>query len=247
MALDDPDSTADDIVRIAGTEPRLAARLLQTANSVVFNPSGKPAPHLRGAVARLGHHLVQTVAMVFAIQQMKAEASLRPVVKPLGDLWEKSIAVASICQVLARQLRVPADKVFLMGLMHGIGHFYIIVKAAEASSPITYDQLPADLVADRHPAIGRAVLEKWGFEAIVCEAVGQQNDHQRQSERAADVIDVLTASVVLAEALLERGGDLARSESVTAFARLGLSPTDLQAVLKHTELSLDSLRETLAG
>ena len=119
-ALADPNSTSEDIVRIAGTEPRLAARLLQTANSAVFNPAGKPLADLRGAVTRLGHHLVQSVTMVFAIQQMKADATLRPVAKPLNDLWEKSIAVASICQVVAHQLRVPADKVFLTGLLHGV-------------------------------------------------------------------------------------------------------------------------------
>jgi HD-like signal output (HDOD) protein len=82
-AINDPRSTPDDLVRIAGTEPRLAARLIQTANSAVFNPSGRPLTNLRQAVTRLGHHLVQSVTMVFAIQQMKAEASLRPVAKPL--------------------------------------------------------------------------------------------------------------------------------------------------------------------
>ncbi|MGO9933210.1 MAG: HDOD domain-containing protein [Steroidobacteraceae bacterium] len=44
------------------------------------------------------------------------------------DLWQNSIAVASICQVIARQLRVPSDKVFLTGLLHGIGQFYIMVR-----------------------------------------------------------------------------------------------------------------------
>src|SRR5271167_3263108 len=81
-AIGDPKSTSDDIVRTAGTEPRLAARLLQTANSAMFNPAGQPLTNLRQAVTRLGHHLVQSVTMVFAVQQMKAETSLRPVAKP---------------------------------------------------------------------------------------------------------------------------------------------------------------------
>jgi HD-like signal output (HDOD) protein len=245
-ALDDPDSTADDIVKIAGTEPRLAARLLQTASSAVFNPAGRPTPHLRAAVTRLGHQAVQSVAMVFAVQQMKNEATLRPVVQPLLALWEKSIAVASICQVLANLLRVPADKVFLVGLLHGIGHFYIIVRTVQPGSGMSYDALPAELVAERHPAIGRAVLAKWGFEPIVCEAVGLQLDHARQSMRAADITDVLVAGVVLAEILLQRTGDLSRTGSITAFARLGLDATALHAVLRHTEHSIGAIRDTLA-
>ena len=127
QAMADPDSTPEDVVRAAGTEPRLAARLLQTANSSVFNPTGKPITNLRVAVTRLGHHLVQSVTMAFAVQQLKAEPTLRPVASTLIQLWEKSIAVASICQVLARQLRVPADKVFLTGLLHGIGQLACLV------------------------------------------------------------------------------------------------------------------------
>ena len=244
-AIGDPKSTSDDIVRIAGTEPRLAARLLQTANSAMFNPGGLPLTNLRQAVTRLGHHLVQSVTMAFAVQQMKAEASLRPVAKPLHELWAKSIAVASICQVLAQRLRVPADKVFLTGLLHGIGYFYVMVRAAGAPNGIPYEQLRSDLVAEWHPAIGRAVLEKWGFEAVMCEAVGSQHEYDRKSKRAADITDVVIASVALADALLERQGDISRCASITAFASLRLSRDDMVAILKHTEHTLDSLRDAL--
>ncbi|MCU0976746.1 MAG: HDOD domain-containing protein [Steroidobacteraceae bacterium] len=246
-ALDDPASTADDIVKIAGSEPRLAARLLQTAGSVVFNPTGKPVPNLRVAVTRLGHNLVRSVAMVFAIQQARADPLLRGVARPLADLWEKSVAVASICQVLAEQIKVPTDKVFLAGLVHGIGHFYVIVRSAEPGSGIAYEDLPTDLVAERHPSIGRAVLAKWGFETVVCEAVAHHRDHARQTHRAADITDVLVASVVLAEALREDGGSLGRCEGITAFERLGLGPDELRAVLVHTGHAVDSLRASLAS
>ena len=244
-AIGDPRSTSDDIVRIAGTEPRLAARLLQTANSAMFNPGGLPLTNLRQAVTRLGHHLVQSVTMVFAVQQMKAEASLRPVVKPMNELWAKSVAVASICQVLAQRLRVPADKVFLTGLLHGIGYFYVMVRAAGAPNGIVYEHLRSDLVAEWHPSIGRAVLEKWGFEAVMCEAVGGQHEYDQKSKRAADITDVVIASVALADALLEHQGDLTRCASINAFASLRLSRDDLVAILRHTEHTLGSLRDAL--
>lgn len=244
-ALGNPKSTSDDIVKIAGTEPRLSARLLQTANSAVFNPSGKPFSDLRHAVTRLGHHLVQSVTMAFAIQQLKADASLRPVAQTLGNLWEKSVAVASICQVLANRLRVPADKVFLTGLLHGIGYFYMLVRAAEASNQEYLAGILSEYGLHCHPAIGRAVMNKWGFEAVMCEAVGNQNDYARKSRRAADITDVVIASVLLADAVLDRNGDLARCAGVNAFAALELSPNELTAILKHTEHSLESLRETL--
>jgi HD-like signal output (HDOD) protein len=245
QALGNPASTSDDIVRIAGTEPRLAARILQTANSAVFNPSGAAFSDLRHAVTRLGHHLVQSVTMAFALQQLRAEPSLRPIAKQLNALWEKSVAVASICQVIAARLRVPTDKVFLTGLLHGIGYFYIMVRAGERGSGIDLDAAFLDYAAERHPPIGRVVMEKWGFEVVMCEAVGQQHDYQRTSKRRADITDVLIASVLLADALLERQGDLARCAGVSAFAALGFREQDFRAILQHTEHTLESLRETL--
>ncbi len=244
-ALSDPASTPDDVVRAAGTEPRLAARLLQTANSAVFNRAGTPVTNLRVAITRLGHQLVQTVTMAFAVQQLKAEPSLRPVAEPLNRLWEKSIAVASICQVLARQLRVPADKVFLTGLLHGIGHFYIMVRAAEASGEILTDPVLHEFVADWHPAIGQSVLEQWGFEAMMCKAVGDQRVYDRTGKHAADLTDVVVASVALAEALFDHDGDLAHCEHITAFANLGLGAEEQRATLVHTRLSLGTVRDTL--
>ena len=131
--------------------------------------------------------------------------------------------------------------------MHGIGHFYIIVRAAEASSGLAYAELPGELLASAHPQIGRTVLTKWGFESVVCEAVCKQYDYGRQSPRAADLTDVLIASVALAEALLYRSGELSGLDKITAVARLNLSEDGLQAVLKHTELSLEAMRDVLAG
>lgn len=245
QALDDPDSTVDDIVKIVGAEPRLSARLIQTASSVVFNPSGNPVPNLKVAITRLGHHLVQSVAMAFVIQQAKAEPMLRPVARPLQALWHKSMAVATVCKFIARRIKVPADKVFLTGLMHGIGHFYIIVRSVTPTSPLRYEQLQQDLVMQCHPALGLAVLRKWGFEDIVSNAVAWQQDHQRESSRAADIIDVLIASIVMAEAVLYRDGDLAGTQGVTAFARLKLNTADLHAILNHTRHSLRSLQDAL--
>ena len=102
------------------------------------------------------------------------------------------------------------------------------------------------MLADRHPELGRIVLEKWSFEPVVCEAIAQTERSRRDHpQRAADITDVVIASVVLAESLLDSNGDLTRCAGVTAFERLGLGHKELAAILKHTEYRLVSLRETL--
>src|SRR6202041_3975854 len=95
-ALADPNTSSDRVVPFVGAEPRLAARVLQTANSAAFNSSGKPLTDLRSAITRLGHQMVQGTAMSYAMHQMKNETSLRAIAQPLAELWNRSIAVASM-------------------------------------------------------------------------------------------------------------------------------------------------------
>jgi HD-like signal output (HDOD) protein len=245
QVLNNPSCSADDVVTVVAAEPRLSARLIQTANSVVFNTSGQKSSDLRLAVTRLGHDLVQSIAMAFAFQQMKADESLREVNEQLSRLWERSLAVGSICKVLARKMRVPSEKVFLTGLLHGIGLFYMTVRAAQPNYSRQLNRVLSPYAVNCHPIIGRAVMVKWGFEAVMCEAIGNQRDYTRKSPGKADITDVLVASVLLAEALLERNGDLGGCTDASAFTSLDLTSADLTAVLKHTALSLQSVRDTL--
>src|ERR1700716_526901 len=105
-ALADPNTTIDQTVWIVGNEPRLAARLLQTANSAAFNTSGKPLTDLRSAITRLGQQLVQSAAVAYAIQQMKSADSLRSIAKPLSELWRDCISVASVSRAVAKPTTV---------------------------------------------------------------------------------------------------------------------------------------------
>ncbi len=149
------------MVTIVGAEPRLAARILQTANSAAFNSSGKPLTELRSAITRLGHQMVQGTAMSYAMQQMKNEASLRSIAKPLTDLWNKSIAVASISRLVAKRTQLSADEAFLTGLLHGIGSLYIMARVATRSGALGSEHSWMGLVVGWQASIGKAVLESW--------------------------------------------------------------------------------------
>ncbi len=61
--LADPDAKVDQIVRVVGSEPALAARLLRIANSASINRSGKNVTDLRTAIARIGHNRVRSASI----------------------------------------------------------------------------------------------------------------------------------------------------------------------------------------
>ena len=244
-ALADPNTTAEKTVTIIGAEPRLAARLLQSANSAAFNTSGKPLTDLRSAITRLGHQLVQSAAMAYAVQQLKHADSLRSIARPLSELWNECISVAAVCQAVARRTKVSPDEAFLTGLLHGIGRLYIMVREVGHAGSLGANRAFLDLVADWHPSIGQAVLDNWGFAQEMSAAVGDQNDHERRWVHDGELTDILIVSVVLAAELKTPAPRTVATKSVSAFHNLGLAEHDCNELLSRAESHLGSLHEAL--
>jgi HD-like signal output (HDOD) protein len=246
-ALEDPKTTIERAVTIVGAEPRLTARLLQTANSAAFNQSGKLITDLKTAITRLGQQLVQSAAMAFAVQQMKNEESLRSIAPQLSELWRDSIAVASICQVVARRTKVGPDEAFLTGLLHGIGRLYIIVRAVSEADSLGADDSLLDLISGWHASIGKAVLENWGFSGDLAEAIGEQCevDRERRRGQEADLLDVLIAGIHLAGYLKLAAPRKIDVRGMPALAAIGLSDQGCSEILLHAEYQLGALQDSL--
>ncbi len=69
--LSDPDTTLEKVVRVVGSEPALAARLLRIANSASINRSGHSITDLRTAINRIGHNMVRSASISFAMNQIR--------------------------------------------------------------------------------------------------------------------------------------------------------------------------------
>jgi HD-like signal output (HDOD) protein len=244
-ALADPNTTPDQTVTIVGTEPRLAGRLLQTANSAAFNQTGKPLTDLRTAITRLGHQFVQSAAMAFAVQQMKEEKSLSSIARLMNELWLESIAAASICRDVARRTKVNPEEAFLTGLLHGMGRLYIMVRAVGKLGTLRDPKSFMDIVTEWHASIGKAVLENWGFAEEMSVAVGEQQERDRKHRGDADLSDILIAGVVLAKALKKPAPRVVQVDGIDAFPIIGLSAKDCLGILDYADNELKSLQDAL--
>jgi HD-like signal output (HDOD) protein len=244
-ALDDPNNTPGKTVTVVGAEPRLAARLLQMANSAAFNPANKPVADLRTAITRLGQKAVQSAAMAFALQHMKDQESLKSIAEPLSALWKESISVALICQIVAGRTKISPDEAFLTGLLHGIGRLYLMVRAIGKAREFGDQKSFIELVADWQASIGKAVLENWGFPPQMCEAVAEQRDYERTRKRIVELTDVLIVSIVLCEALRMPAPPTMDTDGIEPFATIGLSDAACAEILAQAELQLGSLHDAL--
>jgi HD-like signal output (HDOD) protein len=244
--LANPDTTSDHVVTIVGAEPRLAARILQTANSAAFNSSGKSVTDLRSAITRLGHQMVQGTAMSYAVQHMKNEASLNSILKPLTDLWNRSIAVASVSRIVAARTKVSPDEAFLTGLLHGIGNLYIMARGATHDARLGAQHSWLELLTGWQASIGKAVLESWRFAEQMCDAVGEQGDIERRWKHQAGLSDVLIASLLLADCLQAPEPRVPTTDGVNVFLTVGIKSEDCAAILAEAQRQISLVHEALA-
>ena len=195
QVLGDEDVTPDKVVRVVGSEPALAARLLQIANSAALNFSGKAVTDLRAAIARMGFNMVRSAAIAFALSQLKKVDSLKGLEAPLDTLWKRSADVAAMSHVLARRCsKVNPDTALLAGLLHGIGELYILTRANQ--HPQLFANQPAyhAIVRDWHTSIAKALLENWDMAEEIVLAVSEFEDVERDYKGPPDLTDVLTVA-----------------------------------------------------
>lgn len=193
--LADDNVTPDKVVRVIGSEPALAARVLQISNSAAMNFSGRQVTDLRTAVARMGFNMVRSAAIAFAMSQLKKVDSLKGLEKQLDVLWERSSSVAAMTYVVARRFsKVNPDTALLAGLLHGVGNLYILTRAHKHKELFANQPAYHAIVRDWHSSIAKALLENWEMADEVIHAVSEFEDYERDHRGPPDLTDVLTVA-----------------------------------------------------
>lgn len=133
-AVDNPDVGLDALARIVVAEPLLSAKVIRIANSVAYNASGNPITDVRQAVMRVGMDPIRTLALALTLDQMRQSHRLGAARHLANRLWERSVQVAALAHVVARNLApagsVTPDEAMFAGIVHDLGRFYLLGLAA---------------------------------------------------------------------------------------------------------------------
>jgi HD-like signal output (HDOD) protein len=246
--LADPKSSLDQVVRVVGSEPALAARLVRISNSASLNRSGRQVGDLRTAINRIGYNMVRSAAIAFAMSQIRSANKLAGLEHYLNDLWQRSMKVAAFAFVLARTAaRINPDEAMLGGMMHGIGKLYVLTRATGHPELFADREMLDGIINDWHASIGKAILENWDFSEEMSEAIGGQDDHDRDEPAEPDLRDVISIAIVMAA----HSPDLEPLEEalrgLPAAHRLGLDEQKTRVVMQECAAEIAALSDALGS
>jgi HD-like signal output (HDOD) protein len=244
--LADESASAKDVVKVVASEPALAARLVQLANSAAFNKSGREVSDLRAAIANLGFNIVRSQATAFAMRQMEKQEWLKPIRPALAEIWKTSNGVAALSFAVAKRVPgVQADESMSTGLFHLIGKLYLFARARQ-------DSIDPAAIADWekalnewHTTIARTILDHWKIPERVAEAVENQNAiFDVDSKDLSPLARILCAAKL--HYRLRRPNAAPDPEGEAALARIRLDGKSFDELVTAAQAEVEAMRAAMA-
>lgn len=237
-AVEQDNSTAQQIADMVTTDAALSARLLQVANSPLYR-GRVPIENIQMAVTRLGQKLVRSLVVSLAMKQI-FQATTDTQDKRLRKIWEQSVQVAAISRALAQSAGLNREQAMLAGLIHSIGSLPILTMADSfpelISDPIKLDSFIEHL----NPQIGKLILQTWGFSESLVKVPEFYMDPKYDGGPTADYVDVVQV------ARLQILDDMDPAWLVApAFRKLGMEPEAEVIEIEGVAEDVESVKQIL--
>lgn len=191
-ALNNPDTTADDVADILGIDAVLASRILVLANSTYYNPAGIKIQALGPAVGRIGFEKVRSAAITYAIEQLHMSKDFDAVKSELRELWSAGIRLGAMAEVIARECtKIDPDGAFIAGLLHRIGTLYIFSKYKEYPTLIGDAESRQHIIDEWSGPIGESIVSNWKFPKEIRATLNPNGSEQPATGDGASLCDVV--------------------------------------------------------
>jgi len=226
--IDRDDSTIEGIAEVIQTDPAISAKLIKAANSALYHGQPRVESCVR-ATSRLGLLTTQHLVVSFVLRNMFSNKIKSPLlVERARRLWQHSVEVGAISQILARQTPgIDPDQALLAGLLHDIGELIIISYAEKNVDYATNEGALDHLVGELKSKLGEFVLREWHFSDSFVTVAKECEQWGRDSGKKADYCDVVLVAQLQSMAENSNLESLPDLTAVPAYAKLGdsgLSP-----------------------
>jgi HD-like signal output (HDOD) protein len=246
-ALDDPACAVDKVAKVVSTEPILSASLIKMANSAAFSRGNKPVSDLKAAITRVGFDMARNTTVSIAIKQAFNPNHAKHLKVHLERIWRHSLKVSAIAYVLPNKpANINPDEAMLLGLLHDIGKFYILIRADNIPELFHDEASLTGLMELWHTGIGKVILESWGFSDAMAIATDEHETLDQGTGKTATLTDVLIVAN-----LLSYVGEASSPyknvnfSDVPAFERMRIDPSNIMHVLNDSKEHINSMMQAL--
>jgi len=165
--MEDPAATIEDFSRVVSYDPNLSSTVLRIVNSSLFGFSGQIDTITR-TVSLLGigqvHDLVLSTSVMTSLE-------LPNDIIPLKTFWRCSLFSGVLARLLANQLKIrKGERLFVIGLLHEIGHLVIYAKYPEQAKQAILDshdgiqslhEAEQNLLGLHYGQVGARLMAQW--------------------------------------------------------------------------------------
>jgi HD-like signal output (HDOD) protein len=197
------DATTRQLSQLIEGSPALAARVLRMANSSFYAPL-EPVVGLSRAVPMLGHTVLrQLVLATLVLSRQETGRSTRQGVAA-ARLTGNAVRCAVVSRALAATTKLsPPDDAFSAGLLHDLGHIYLLDDTGDAYAAYLVDETPANplereiqLTGTTHQLVGVAFAYDWNLPPSLASVLSEHHTPEPKSLAAI----VAASDVLVSEA-----------------------------------------------
>lgn len=244
-AVNDPKMSLRDIATDIQTDPMIAARVIQVANSAMFY-QGEAVASIQLAISRIGLKSLQTIVMsVVLCNLFKPKSALLH--KRAARFYSHSIRVGAICYILAKHLEnFDQEHALLAGLLHDIGIMPILILSEERTDLSTNPELLEVVIQNLSGMAGSILLKQWGFGSELQMVAKESQEWQRQIDKA-DYCDLVQAAQLHCQLVGGDKIDAPALKDIPAFSRLHLEKIDPEKIIHEARDEIHDIVSSLLG
>jgi len=253
----DPDVNLGRLAKLVSSDPALAAKMLQLANSS-FSAARTKVSTVRDSVVRLGLKVTRITVLAFSLA---AETRRK---KPGGFsidyFWRYALTTANGARLLAETVHpASSDDAFAAGLMQDIGVLALQCAAPEAYAEVLQRQraeptaelweIETDILGLTHMDVGSCLLRSWRLPSDITDPIAHHHrpitdDMAKLPAKTLEMTRFLTLAANVARLFNETGKGITH-ETLMLRGReeFGLSEETMTGILERVQSAVsDTLR-----
>ncbi len=191
-AIDNDESSFDELGRIISNDPALSTRILQAANSPFYALPSK-VDSIQRAMAVLGCNALKNIALSFVIAKELRATSQEDFNFDL--FWKRSVTAAVSADLIASLIGRKSDEIFVTALLQDIGIVvmylckpddYVKVLDEKKANGYPIAIVENNIFGFNHQDAGMEVLKSWGLPPTIYQPIGH---HHFDLNEAGDFTD----------------------------------------------------------